>query len=223
MTSNYEPINAAAIPQPGDAFCTSHTLLGRLQNDPQDQAAWKEFAEKYGRLIRLWCREWRLQDADTQDVTQNVLLEISRNMQIGQYRREGRFRYWLKTITYRAWCDYLKRQQRPGAGSGDSAILSLLNNSEARDDLLERLDAECRSELLEIAMQQAQQRVQENTFEAWRFMSLEGLSGAETAKRLGMNAGAVFVARSRVSLMLSEIVRQLDPDTQDQIGNKETP
>ena len=215
MTSNSDPTNAAADSRPGDAFRTSHTLLGRLQDDPQDQVAWAEFAEKYGRLIRLWCREWRLQDADTQDVTQNVLLEISRNMQIGQYRREGRFRYWLKTIAYRAWCDYLKRQQRPGAGSGDSAVLRLLNNSEARDDLLARLDAECRSELLDIAMQEVRQRVQENTFEAWRLMSLEGLSGAEAAERLDMNVGAIFVARSRVSLMLSEIVRQLDPDTQE--------
>jgi len=211
MSTESRPDNDS--PRSTDLFRTSLTLLGRLQHDPADQAAWTEFSERYGRLIRIWCGEWRLQNADIEDVTQNVLLEISRNMQIAQYRQDGRFRYWLKTIAYRAWCDYLKRQQRPGGGTGDSAIIRVLENVQARDDLLERLDAECRSELLEAAMQQVRTRVQPNTFEAWRLMSLEGLSGADTAAQLGMNAGAVYVARSRVSLMLSEIVRRLDPDT----------
>jgi RNA polymerase sigma factor (sigma-70 family) len=198
-----------------DQFRTSLTLLGRLQHDPADQAAWTEFSERYGRLIRIWCGEWRLQNADIEDVTQNVLLEISRNMQIAQYRQDGRFRYWLKTIAYRAWCDYLKRQQRPGGGTGDLAIIRVLENVQARDDLLSRFDAECCSELLEIAMSQVRERVRPNTFEAWRLMSLDGFSGADAAAQLGMNVGAVFVARSRVSMMLSEIIRQLDPDTDD--------
>ncbi len=199
-----------------DPFLTSMTLIQQLQKNPADEEAWQRFAAKYSPLIRLWCRQWKLQEADTEDLMQNVLLEISRNMQITQWRQEGRFRYWLKTIVYRAWCDLLKRLQRPGVGSGDSQVIQLLQNVAARDDFLNRLEQLCQREILELAMAEVKNRVQPHTFEAWRMMSLDGATGAETAAALNMNTGAVFVARSRVDHLMSEIVRRLDaePDKQ---------
>ena len=52
---------------------TRITLLGRLRRDPTNQAAWAEFVDHYGARIYGWCRKWNLQEADAQDVTQNVL------------------------------------------------------------------------------------------------------------------------------------------------------
>ena len=195
-----------------DPFLTSGTLIQQLQRNPADQDAWQRFVCKYSPLIRLWCRQWKLQEADTEDLLQNVLLEISRNMQIAQWRKEGRFRYWLKTIVYRAWCDLLKRLQRPGAGSGDSQVIRLLQNVAARDDLLCRLEQMSQREMLELAMTEVKTRVQPHTFEAWRMMSMDGASGVETAAALSMNTGAVFVARSRVDQLMSDIVRRLDAE-----------
>ncbi|MCA9060303.1 MAG: sigma-70 family RNA polymerase sigma factor [Planctomycetaceae bacterium] len=163
-------------------------------------------------MIRLWSRKWKLQEADAEDLMQNVLLEICRNAQIAQFRQEGRFRYWLKTIVYRSWCDLLKRLQRPGGGSGDSQVLQLLHNVAARDDLLHRLDQEYRRELLELAMAEVKSRVQPHTFDAWRMMSLEDTSGADAAEALNMSTGAVFVAKSRVDRLMSEVVRRLDAE-----------
>ncbi|MCA9066154.1 MAG: sigma-70 family RNA polymerase sigma factor [Planctomycetaceae bacterium] len=195
-----------------DPFLTSHTLIRSLQRNPNDQAGWQRFAEKYTPLIRLWSRQWKLQEADAEDLTQNVLLEISRCAQLAQFRREGRFRYWLKTIVYRSWCDLLKRLQRPGGGSGDSQVLQLLHNVAARDNLLHRLDQEYRQEILELAMIEVRNRVQPHTFEAWRMMSLEHATGEATADALNMSTGAVFVAKSRVDRFMSETVRRLDAD-----------
>lgn len=199
--------------QHADPFQTSVTLIHRLQQNPDDSQAWKDFTEKYAPLIRLWSRQWKLQEADAEDLLQNVLLEISRNKQLAQFRQEGRFRYWLKTIVYRSWCDLLKRLQRPGGGSGDSQVLQLLHNVAARDDLLNRLDREYRRELLELAMTEVKSRVQPSTFEAWRMMSLDNASGAETSNSLNMTTGAVFVAKSRVDRLMSEVVRRLDQRT----------
>ena len=56
---------------------TRVTLLTQLQQDPSDQAAWDEFVELYGRHIYRWCREWKLQDADAEDVTQEILAKPS--------------------------------------------------------------------------------------------------------------------------------------------------
>ena len=44
---------------------------------PSDQAAWEEFVDRYGAKIYSWCRAWRLQDADAQDVTQAVLTKLA--------------------------------------------------------------------------------------------------------------------------------------------------
>src|SRR5437870_3519243 len=48
---------------------TSPTLLGRLRQPADDQAAWAAFVDRYGPLILGWCRAARLQDADAEDVT----------------------------------------------------------------------------------------------------------------------------------------------------------
>src|SRR5262249_32858695 len=63
---------------------TSPTLLGRLARSPTDQAAWEEFVGRYSPQIHGWCQRWGLQAADAQDVTQDILLELARQM--GDFR-----------------------------------------------------------------------------------------------------------------------------------------
>ena len=53
---------------------TSATLLDRVGLSPNDEVAWARFVGVYGSKIRGWCRRWGLQAADTEDVTQDVLL-----------------------------------------------------------------------------------------------------------------------------------------------------
>src|SRR5262245_17967310 len=189
---------------------TSVTLLGRLRNDPTDQAAWRAFVDRYGRRIYSWCRHWGLQEADAQDVAQNVLLELARQMSKFEYRPTGSFRAWLKTIAYRAWCDFLTARGRTIAASGDNVALERIGSAEAGEDFLRQMDEECERELLEEAMAHVRLRVQPHTWEAFVLTALEGKSGAEVAERLKMNVGTVLVARSRVQKLLQEEVRRIE-------------
>src|SRR5437762_155337 len=98
-----------------DAQGSSHTsasLLGRLGSNPEDGAAWSEFVLRYGPKILQWCRGWRLQQADAEDVTQDVLLRVARQMQTFRYDPSRSFRAWLRTVAYRAWCDWLEARSR---------------------------------------------------------------------------------------------------------------
>ena len=61
------------------------SLLGRLRRDPTNQAIWDEFVDHYGTKIYAWCRRWGLQEADAQDVTQNVLLKLADKMRTFTY------------------------------------------------------------------------------------------------------------------------------------------
>ena len=189
---------------------TSPTLLGRLGRVPADQAAWGEFAERYGRKIYAWCRRWQLQEADAEDVTQQVLLKLAHKMRTFSYDPAKSFRAWLKTVTHHAWRDFVEVRNRPGAGSGDTRVLEQLQSVQARDGLVDELDEEFTRELLDEAMARVRLRVQPHTWQAFHLLAVEGRSGAEAAERLGMKVATVFVARSKVQKMLQDEVRKLE-------------
>jgi RNA polymerase sigma-70 factor (ECF subfamily) len=188
---------------------TSPTLLSRLRRAPTDQAAWGAFVVRYGAMIDGWCRRWGLQPADVDDVRQNVLLDLARQMSQFRYDPSGSFRGWLKTISYRAWCDFRDRRRRD-VGTGDTAVLQLLQSVEAGDHFHRQFEEEWDRELLEAAMTAVRERVQAHTREAFRLMTQDDLSGAEVADRLGMKVGAVWVAKSKVQRMIHDEIRRLD-------------
>lgn len=191
----------------GTGLRTRVSLLFRLQQVPDDQAAWAQFVARYGPQVAAWCRRWGLQEADAEDVTQNVLVLLTRKLPEFRYDPSKRFRAWLKTLTQHAWSDFHRARNRDAAGSGDSAVLQVLDQIEAREDLASRLQAAFDHELLEQAYDQVKARVEGRTWQAFELTAVQGLKGAEAAERLGMNVGAVFVAKSKVQAMLQDIVR----------------
>jgi RNA polymerase sigma-70 factor (ECF subfamily) len=188
---------------------TSATLLARLRQVPPDQAAWAEFAERYGRKIYGWCRQWNLQEADAQDVTQDVLVKLAEKMHHFDYDPTRSFRAWLKTVARHTWSDFWDSRKRAGTvGSGHG--MELLQTVEAREDLVERLEDEFDRELLEEAMARVRSRVAPRTWRAFELMAFEGWSGAEAAKVLGIKVAAVFLAKSRVQRHLQEELHHLE-------------
>jgi RNA polymerase sigma-70 factor (ECF subfamily) len=192
------------------ALHTRVSLLARMRQDNADQAAWADFVRRYGPLILRWCRHWKLQEADAQDVTQTVLLKLAEKIRTFTYDPSRSFRAYLKTLARYAWCDFLSACQKPGAGSGDSAVLQALQTVAAGDDLVQRLKDEFDQELLAEARDRVQQRVEPHTWEAFRLTAVEELSGAEAAVRLGLKVATVFKAKSKVQKMLQEEIARLE-------------
>lgn len=198
----------ARMEEQGDPS-TQTTLLRRLCQTPSNESAWDEFVDRYGRLIYQWCRRRGLQEADAEDVTQNVLLALARQMRDFVYDPSKSFRGWLKTIAHRTWLRFVAdRGRRPDETT--VADVERLVSNEARDDFLNRLEAEAEAELLELAKRSVRNRVKPRTWEAFRLSAEEDLSGAEVAELLKINVAAVFVARSRVQKMIQEEVQRLD-------------
>lgn len=191
---------------------TRVSLLLRLRQEPDNQAAWGEFVQRYGPQIYAWCRRWQLQPADAEDVTQTVLLKLATHLRTFVYDPGRRFRGLLKTITHHAWRDFVEGRQRAVEGSGDSAVLAALHTVEARDDLAAQLEAAFDQELLTRAQERVRERVEPKTWEAFRLTALEGRSGAEAAALLGMRRGAVFQAKSKVQQLLREEIERLESE-----------
>ena len=126
---------------PAKGETTSVTLLGRLHQQPGDAAAWQEFVPRYRPRIYAQCLAFQLQPADAEDVTQAVLVRLVEKLPQFRYDPGQCFRAWLKTVTRHLLVDYLAEQRRQ-QGSGDTAIIRLLENVQAREDLAREMEAE---------------------------------------------------------------------------------
>jgi RNA polymerase sigma factor (sigma-70 family) len=189
---------------------TRPTLLLRLRQDPSDPASWEEFVECYGRHIYRWCRRWKLQDADAEDVTQNILLKLSQKLRTFAYDPSRSFRGWLKTLAHHAWRDFVDGPRRAQAAAGDREVWERLQTLEAREDLIQKLEEAFDYELLEAATVRVRLRVAPHTWEAFRLVALEGLPVAEVAATVQMQVAMVYVAKSKVQKLLQEEIRKLE-------------
>lgn len=187
--------------------------MQRLQQDITDQQAWSELVKRYGPRILLWCRKWKIQEADAQDVTQTVLFKLASKMRTFTYDPSRSFRAYLKTLTNYTLCDLYESRKHPGAAAGGSQVLDMLQSVEARADLVEEMNSAFDQEILEEAMHRVEYRVAPHTWQAFRLTAIDGLSGAAAAVQLSINVATVFKARSKVQQMLQEEIRQLEsPD-----------
>jgi RNA polymerase sigma factor (sigma-70 family) len=192
------------------SLLTSESLLGRLRQGPDDQAAWDRFVECYGPKIYGWCRQWHLQEADAEDVTQEVLLCLARKLRTFDYDPSRSFRGWLRTLTEHACSDFFAERGRQDRGSGDTAVLEILKSAPSRADLLARLEEQFDQELMGEALARVRLRVEPQTWEAFRLTATEGLAGDAAAARLGMRLTTVFKAKSRVLRLLRDEVARLE-------------
>jgi len=197
------------MPDQTASSATSASLLVRLRQFPADPTAWAEFIERYGGSIHTWCRRWGLQEADAQDVSQDVLVKLMKAMQAFRYDPALLFRGWLKTVVHHAWQDLL-RDRREIAVGGEAGPDEPMGSIEARDDLAAHVTLVYEQELLERALQRVRTRVQPQTWDAFRLTAFDGLSGAEVAARLGMPVTSVYKAKSNVQKLLEGEVRELE-------------
>ena len=192
---------------------TSGTLLMRVR-DVNDQQAWNEFVEHYAPKIFLWCRQFRLQESDASDVTQDVLVKLVKTMQSFVYDpSRGSFRGWLKTITSNTVRDLGRDWQRKGRASGDERLQQLAVSVEdpvAIQALEEAIDGAHREQILQEAEARVALRVQPHTWKAYRLTAIQQQPAAQVARELEMRISEVYVAKSRVIKMLRETVAVLE-------------
>jgi RNA polymerase sigma-70 factor (ECF subfamily) len=190
-----------------DAESGTGTTLMQLLREPGDPRAWSAFVDRYGPRIFGWCRKRDLQQADAENVTQEVLIKLYEKIHLYQPEK-GSFRGWLKTVTQHAWSDYLRSQSR-GMAPGGTEHLNQFHTLEAREDLVQQLEEEFDREVFEVARTRVQLRVAPNTWQAFVLLALEDKSGADVAAQLGMTVSGVYVARRRVQAMLQEEIKRL--------------
>lgn len=190
---------------------TRQSLLLRLR-DPQDQQAWTQFMAIYEPLVLRMLKQRGLQEADARDVCQQVVLAMTQAVHLWQPDgREASFRRWLFGIARKLALKFIERgatsngPMRRGAGGSD--MFELLKNLPEPDDRsIAEFDDEYRTELFDWAIDRIRNEFRESTWQAfWRTCVLNEPI-ADVAGSLGMTAGNVYVARTRIIARLRQVV-----------------
>jgi RNA polymerase sigma factor (sigma-70 family) len=195
---------------PNSGQTTDPDLLRRLAEDSRDQAAWGAFVAHYGPKIREWCCQRGLQAADADDVTQDVLMRLTRALRRFTYDASRRFRGWLRMVTEHAVADFFADQKRRPRGRGEDRGLAALETTEAQDELRALIEEEFTLAVIVQAYATVRARVEPQTWEAYRLTACECRPGEEVAAVLGMNIMAVFKAKSRVLGYIRREIERLE-------------
>jgi RNA polymerase sigma-70 factor (ECF subfamily) len=193
---------------------THPSLLLRIR-DAGDRQAWSEFVEVYAPLVYGFARKHGLQDADAADLTQDVLHAVSSAIGRMDYDpQRGSFRGWLFTIVRQRLHHAIRRQRRECRGSGSSSAQIALNAVPAPEDQRALWEEEYEGQLFSCAAARVRGEFQDSTWRAFRLTAVEGKSGKEAARALGMTIAAVYLAKRRVLTRLKEEVRRLQGDVE---------
>ena len=187
---------------------TNPSLIARVK-DLGDGVAWTEFLGIYQPAVFRMARRRGLQDADAQDVMQQVFLSISSAIERwipGDLRPP--FRAWLTTIARNAITKALARRPRDAA-TGSTSVVELLDAQPGPAATTAEILAEARIEMVRWATEQIRTEFSEATWKVFWQTAIEGASAADVAKSTGRSAGAIYVARYRVTASLKEKILEV--------------
>ena len=201
-----QPANESLLP-------TRQSLLSRLR-DWEDQAGWAEFFETYWRLIYGVARRAGLSDAEAQDVVQDTLVVVAKQMPGFRYDpARGSFKAWLHTvIRSRLSRHWRKARARPAVATGGGIGLEAGTEPEADLAAPPEFEAEWQREwehnLLEAALRRVQAKVSSRQFLLFSLAVLREVPVATIRRQFDASLAQVYLAKHRVGKLLrAEVAR----------------
>jgi RNA polymerase sigma-70 factor (ECF subfamily) len=178
---------------------TSPSLLDRLRQQPGDEAAWRRFDSLYRPLLKAWLRQYALQEQDVDDLVQQVLEVLVRELPQFRYDpAKGRFRAWLRGVLVNRVKDFWRMQRfRPRADA--TSFATVLEHLEDPESDLSRLwDRDHDRCVLERLLDLVRRDFKPSTWEAFHLVVMEGLPIVQVAERVALTPNAVRVAKYHV-------------------------
>jgi len=194
-----------------DSQRTSATLIRRVK-DIEDADGWHEFYGRYRQLVMSIARRHGLQEAEAEEVAQEVFARVARN--IGVFEpggRTGAFRRWLGQLT--RWCALDARRKRP-----PFSALGPEGTAEEESNAADRVAAPATDapdqaamdrDFEELLLQRLEQLVSPKDFRIYRMITFEGLSPVQVAATLGIRRGTVDTILCRVRQAARQELKRL--------------
>jgi RNA polymerase sigma-70 factor (ECF subfamily) len=193
----------ASMPEP---IPTRYSLLSRLQ-DLDDHESWKDFFDTYWRLIYSVSLKAGLTEMEAQDVVQETVITVSRNIQ--NFKRDpkhGSFKGWLRNIIRWRIADQLRRRDKL-VRSVEFSLEAIPEPSEPTVD--EMWERQWQANLLESAISRVKLKVQEEHFQVFDLYAVKNWPARKVARMLGVSVARVYVTKHRISGLIKKELKLL--------------
>jgi RNA polymerase sigma factor (sigma-70 family) len=203
--------------EPQDQFLpTRRSLLTRLKSW-DDQEGWRLFFDTYWKLIYGVARKAGLTETESQDVVQETVLSVAKQMHGFRYDPAiGSFKSWLLLITRRRIADFLRRRYRDAPlahdpAESDEAGLRLESVADPAVTALESIwEEEWRANLIDAAVDRVRRKVDPLQFQLFDCYVLKQWTPSEVTRALGVSVGQVYLAKHRVGALIRKEIERLE-------------
>jgi RNA polymerase sigma factor (sigma-70 family) len=210
--------NSVAATPDNDSFLpTRQSLLSRLR-EWDDEKSWREFVDTYGKLVFNVARRAGLRREESEDVVQDTLLAVAKQMPGFQYdRSRGSFKSWLQTIAWRRIHDQRRKDYHDPLGKADTPAQDGTAPVELVPEPggLEVWDDEWRRHLLSRAIVRLGGKVSARQRQLFELSVVQGWSPAKVCTALGIGLAAFYVGRHRVGRLVKKEILALRAELGD--------
>lgn len=198
-----ETLHAFSVPI-AMAHTTHITILNGLISN--DEKAWRKFQDFYTPLITICGQDYKLSTEEIEDLRQDVMAEIYESEIASKYNpMRGRFRSLLRTIIHRkAYAIYKRRM--PTTSPIDEATSLSTNDVESLESQWEN---EWREFIKDAALKILRDETNERQYMAFDLYVLQNMDVESVAAIMHMTVNQIYIAKSRLSSKLQEIVSSL--------------
>lgn len=184
---------------------TRASLLDRLK-DGADALTWREFFDRYWRVLYAFARRRGASDHTAQDVVQEVMLTVFRQRHVFRYDpARGRFRDWLCAVARNALAAVRRNPQGRRALTLSDDLKDSAPAAPAEDAPDAMWQETFERTLVVALLDVVRSEVEPRTYQAFELTALHGLRAAEAARLTGLTRNAVYLARRRVLQRLREL------------------
>ncbi|MCC6285673.1 MAG: RNA polymerase sigma factor [Phycisphaerales bacterium] len=190
-------------PRPSSPTRTTTQLLDALR-DPRDEASWASIDARFRPVVQGLAGRMGLNYSEAEEAAQQTLAEFVRAYRDNRYdRASGRLSSWILGIARNTILGQLKRR-------GAAEILGedeRFSDAHMRSAWTEERDLAVLGEAL--SMLRDDSGVDDRTLLAFELTGLRGVPATEAASQCGMTVDQVYVAKSRITRRLRDLVREL--------------
>lgn len=212
-------VNDARTTELEDLLPTRQSLLSRLR-DWNDQQSWRIFFETYWKLIYKAGRKAGLTDAEAQDVVQETVISVCRNIPSFHYDPEkGSFRAWLLRVT--TWRINDELRKRNPVAQPARAVGAHPSDRESAEPLAEQLadpagsgleelwNAEWESNLIEAATQRVKNQVDARHYQVFDCYVLKEWPIARVIQTFRISRAQLYLIKHRIGRLIKQEIEQL--------------
>lgn len=195
------------VESPTDSFLpTRRSLLTRLK-DWDDQEAWRQFFDLYWRLIYSVARRAGLAEAEAQDVVQETMVVVAKQMPGFRYDpARGSFKAWLHTVIR----GRLSRHWRKKSGAPVAIDLAEEENETPGPPEFDAIwQSEWEHNLINAALRRVQAKVSPRQYLLFSLATLKEVPTQVITERYEASRTQIYIAKLRVGRLFKAELERL--------------